>query len=120
MQSSLSDKNSRKDKQCSEKKCHSYTLSEKGNRDEYCYHRIDIEKHTHFIRSAKTILHSTYDAVVVMAFAFEVENGIDDVFEDLWTSDRTFLGDVADQKNWNAAVLREDEKLVRDFPHLRN
>ena len=58
--------------------------------------------------------------MVVMPFAFEVENRIDDVFEDLWTGDRAFFRDVPDQKDGNATVLREQKKLMRDFPHLGN
>ena len=56
--------------------------------------------------------------MVVMSLAFEIKNGVDNVLEDLWTGDRTFFRDVPDQKNRNAAILRQQEKLMRDFPHL--
>ena len=39
------------------------------------------------------------------AFALEIENGIDHVFEHLGTRDRAFLGDVADQEQHDAAPL---------------
>jgi len=58
--------------------------------------------------------------MIVMSLAFEIKHRVNDVFENLWTSDRTLFGYVPNQKNRNAAILREHEKLMRDFPHLRN
>jgi hypothetical protein len=45
--------------------------------------------------------------MVVMPFAFEVQDGVDDVFERLWTRDRAVLCNVADQKDRHGAILRK-------------
>src|SRR6185369_6369119 len=50
----------------------------------------------------------------------EIEHRIDDVLQDLRTGDRAFFRDMSDQKDRNATILPEQEKLVRHFPHLRN
>ena len=56
--------------------------------------------------------------MVVMAFTFEVENRIDDMFEGFWSGDRTVLGDMADQKNGNRPVLCEQQKLMGHLTYL--
>src|SRR5688572_10107680 len=58
--------------------------------------------------------------MIVMTFAFEIQNRVYDVLERFWTSNRSFFGDVTNQKNRNTAILSQRKKLVRDFPYLRN
>src|SRR6185295_19850881 len=58
--------------------------------------------------------------MVVMSLTFKIQNGVDDVFERFGAGNRSVFSDVTDQENRNGAVLREQEKLVRSFPHLRH
>jgi hypothetical protein len=58
--------------------------------------------------------------MVVMSLSFEIQNCIDNMFKSARTGNRTILGDVANQEDRNRTVLRQQEKLMRDFPYLRN
>ena len=58
--------------------------------------------------------------MVVMALAFEIQNGIDDVLERFRAGNRSVFGDVADQEDGDRAVLCQQQELMSDFPHLRN
>ena len=55
-----------------------------------------------------------------MLVAFELEDGIDDVFEHLRTSQRAFLGDVADEDDGRARFLGKLEDTGGTFAHLTN
>ena len=77
-------------------------------------------KDANLIRSTKAILGGPHDAMVVMSFAFEIEDRIDDMLQRLWSGDRTVFGDVADKENRDRAVLCQQQELVSYFPHLRN
>ena len=46
---------------------------------------------------AEAVLHRAQDAVVVAAFALEIEHGVDHVLDDARAGDLAFLGDMADQ-----------------------
>src|ERR1044072_1690405 len=56
-------------------------------------------ENTNLVRSAVTVLHRSYDAMIVMSLAFEIEHRIDDVFERSEERNRAFFRDVADQKH---------------------
>ena len=54
----------------------------------------------------------------VMAFAFEVEHGVDDVLERLRTGDVAVFRDVADEERRDVVALRREQELRRGFAHL--
>ena len=53
-----------------------------------------------------------------MLVALELDDGIDDVFEDLRTCQRAFLGDVADEDDGYAAGLGKAEQGRGALTHL--
>jgi hypothetical protein len=69
---------------------------------------------------AKTILGAAQQAVVVEAFAFEVQDRVDHVLEDLRAGDRAILGHVTDQEDWRAARLGQLQKAQGALAQLGN
>ena len=54
------------------------------------------------------------------AFAFELQHGVDHVFEDSWSRDRAILCDMADQGQREALFLGQPDQLLRAGAHLRD
>ena len=54
----------------------------------------------------------------VVALAFEVEHGVDDVLERLGTGEAAVLGDVADEERRDVVALRGEQELRRRFADL--
>ena len=79
-------------------------------------HLVDAQ----FGGRTETVLDGTEDAVHIMLVAFKLEDSIDDVFEHLRTSQRAFLGDVADEDDGRARLLGELEDTGGTFAHLTN
>ena len=53
-----------------------------------------------------------------MALAFEVQNGIDDVFERFRARETAVFGDVPDKEGRNVLAFRGKQHLRRGFAHL--
>ena len=58
--------------------------------------------------------------MIVMALAFKVEHGVNDVLQRARPRDRTFLRDVADEEDRNAARLCQHQELRGDLANLRD
>src|SRR5579883_562358 len=71
-----------------------------------------------FVRGAKTILDAAQQAVGVVAFAFEVENGVGDVFQGFGTGNGAFFGDVADDEDGDMAAFGKLHQLQGAFAYL--
>ena len=54
---------------------------------------------------AETVLHGAENAVQVVLVALELDNRVDNVFQNLRTSQRSLLGDVANEDDGHAAGL---------------
>lgn len=61
--------------------------------------------YTEFGRAAEAVLGGAEYAVKILVVAFELQDGVDNVLEDLWPGQRTFFGDVSDQKDGNSGGL---------------
>ena len=59
----------------------------------------------------KRFLAAADDAVVVMRVAFEIEDGVDDVLDELGAGEDAFLGDVADEADGGAGGLGEVDQF---------
>lgn len=59
------------------------------------------------------LLYCPDNAVAVIAVAFEVEHGINHVFEQAWAGEVAFFGDVANEQHRNATEFGEIHKLVQ-------
>ncbi len=85
-------------------------------------HRLEAAaghlEHAQLADRTKAILHRPHDPMRVMALAFEVEHGVDDVLERLGSGDVAVLGHVSDEKRRDVVALRGEEKLRRRFAHL--
>ena len=64
-------------------------------------------KDADFVGGTETIFNTTQQAISMVAFAFEVEHGVGDVFKRSWASDGAFFGDMANDKNRCECVFRE-------------
>ena len=58
--------------------------------------------------------------MIVMALAFEIQNRVDDVFQSARAGNRSVFGNMTDEKNRDAARLRQHQELRGDFANLRN
>ncbi len=54
----------------------------------------------------------------MVALAFEIEHGVDDVFQHLGAGEAAVLGDVADEKGRQVVALGGEQELRRGFAHL--
>ena len=75
-------------------------------------------EHTDFVSGPKAVFHGAQDAELVAAFAFEIENGVDHVFDHTRTGDLAFLGDMADEDDADALSFGEGRQLVRSGADL--
>ena len=55
-----------------------------------------------------------------MGVPFEIQDGIDDVFQYAWASQRPFLGDMPDHDNGRARLFGKTGQLRGTFPDLGN
>ena len=55
-----------------------------------------------------------------MAFAFEIENRVDDVFQRFRPRNHSLFGHMAYQKNGHGQIFREQQELPRDLADLRD
>jgi hypothetical protein len=62
-------------------------------------------KQANFVRAAEAIFHAADDAVAVESIAFEIDDRIDDVLDDLWPGQCAGLGNVPDENNRHPARL---------------
>ncbi len=67
---------------------------------------------------AEAVLHRAQDAVVMAAFALEIEHGIHHVLDHPWPGDLAFLGDVADQHDGGACGFRIADHRLGGRPDL--
>ena len=79
--------------------------------------RFHLE-HADFIGRAEAIFHGAQNAVNVLAFALEIQNGIHDMLKDFWPGNRARFRDVADDERGHARALRKQHQLRRHFAHL--
>ena len=64
-----------------------------------------------FEGGAEAVFGGADDAVVVVGVAFEIEDGIDDVFDELGAGEDAFLGDVADEADGGAGGFGEVDEF---------
>ncbi len=64
-----------------------------------------------FVRSAESVFHAANDAMGVKAIAFEIDDGIDDMLDELRPGERAGLGDMADQDDGRAAGLGQIDQV---------
>lgn len=60
---------------------------------------------------AEAVFGAADDAVVVVGIAFEVEDGVDDVFHEFGAGEEAFFGDVADEADGGAGGFGEIDEL---------
>ena len=77
-------------------------------------------KQADFAGRAKAVLHAANNAVRVEPIAFEVDDGIDDVLDDLGPGERALLGDMADEHDRDPAALGEVDEFHAAFAQLRD
>ena len=70
------------------------------------------------VGGAEPVLGSPQDAVRIVLFPFEVQDGVDDVFEHLGPGDVAVLVDVPDDDDRDVEALRGAQEQVRAFPDL--
>jgi hypothetical protein len=75
-------------------------------------------ENTELIRRSESIFHRSKHAMPVALFPLEIQDGIDDVFQEARPRDRTVLGHVTNDKNRDAASLGEPHQLRRHFLNL--
>ena len=75
-------------------------------------------EHAELADRTEAILDGAHDAMRVMALAFEVEHGVDDVLERLGAGEASLLRDVTDQKRRHVVSLRREEQLRRRLAYL--
>ena len=64
-----------------------------------------------FQGGAEAVFGAADDAVVVVRVAFEVEDGVDDVFDEFGAGEDAFLGDVADEADGGAGGFGEVDEF---------
>ncbi len=67
---------------------------------------------------SEAVLDAPQDPVGAAVLAFELEDHIDNVLQDLRTGDGPLLRDVADEDDGNPAALGKAEERGGDFLHL--
>ena len=77
-------------------------------------------EHPDFERRAETVLYAAQDAVDIVAVAFELQDNVDDVFQDLGPGDASVLGDVADDEDRRPGRLGILEQRRGAFAYLRH
>jgi diguanylate cyclase (GGDEF)-like protein len=70
-----------------------------------------ISKQADFVGAAEAVLDAADDAVAVEAVAFEIDDGVDDVLDDLGAGERAGLGDMADEDDGGAAGFGEIDQF---------
>src|SRR2546422_9879942 len=75
-------------------------------------------KYAYFVRWAETVLDAAQQAVRVIAFAFQVEDGISDMFQSFGTGDSAFLGDMSNDEDRNMRAFGQLHQLEGAFAHL--
>ncbi len=79
---------------------------------------IAHRKYADFVGRAEAVLDGAQDTELVAALAFEVEHGIDHVFEHARAGDVALLGDMPDQYQDKAPPLGHPYQLLRRAAHL--
>src|SRR5204862_1035760 len=72
------------------------------------------------VRRPEPVLHRSEDAELVAAVAFEIEDGIDHMLDDLGAGDLAVLGDMADEKDCRSLLLGEADEGFRTRLQLRD
>jgi hypothetical protein len=72
------------------------------------------------VRSAKAVFDAADDAVRVMPIPFKVDDGIDDVLDDLGAGQHAGLGDVADDDHGDAAGFGQADQVHAAIAQLRH
>ena len=62
-------------------------------------------KHSHIVRTSKSIFLVSDKSKLPVAFSFDIQDSIDDMFEVFWTCDFTSLGDVSDHEECCSCIL---------------
>src|SRR5262249_25027390 len=75
-------------------------------------------EHTDFIGGTEPVLYRTQDAELVAAFSFEIKHGIDHMLEHARAGNDTFLCDVADKHQHEAAAFGDADEFLRGSAHL--
>ena len=77
-------------------------------------------EHADLVGRPEAVLDGAQDAVVVAAFALEIEHGVDHVLDDARAGDLAFLGDMADQHDRSTRRLGVADHRLRRRAHLRH
>ena len=77
-------------------------------------------EHAQLVDRAETVLHRAHQAEAGMRIALEIEHRVHDVLQHARPGDRALLGDVADDEERGAALLRVARELRGAFAQLRD
>ncbi len=77
-------------------------------------------EHADFVRGTEAVFHRTQHTEMVPAFAFEIENRIDQMLDGLGSCDLSVLRHMADEDKSRAGGFRVAHEIVRGGPHLRD
>ena len=77
-------------------------------------------EHAYFECRAETIFDTAQNAISIVAVALELQNDIDDMFQNLRSRDCSLFGNVAYDENWNAAAFGIFEQRCGTFANLRH
>ncbi len=69
-------------------------------------------EHADLVRGAEAVLHRAQQPELVRAFALEIQDGIDHMFQDARTGDGTFFGDVTHENEHLATPLGNPDQLL--------
>src|SRR5947209_1249557 len=75
---------------------------------------------TNLVGRAETVLYAAEEAIGMEPIAFEIEDGVYDMFKDARTGDRAFLGDVTHDHHRYLARLRRVHQAYCTLTHLRD
>ena len=77
-------------------------------------HLINAE----FRGAPEPVLHASQDTVHIVLVALELNDGVDDMFQNLRSCEGALLGDMSDEDDWHTACLGEAEEGRGTFTNL--
>ena len=77
-------------------------------------------EHAHLLCRAKAVFDGAEQLEIILGLSLEIEDGVHDMFQNLWPCKRAFLGDVADNEKGDIAGFSNPHKLCGALAHLPN
>ena len=56
----------------------------------------------------------------MISVAFKLQNGIDHVFQNFWSSDGSVFGNMSNQENWNVCLFGKAQQVCRTLANLNH